>query len=121
MGVFTVMIFCLAYIVPSLAAWHWARRRRQKLRPEWRLAGVALAIGVISSVTLWVTVSIPWLLSFNGICGGWLGEATSCAFNQYALEVAFAAFAMLAVPASIGTLATLPVLFLMAFFFRRLR
>ena len=110
-----LLITILPIAAPLFFAWLFARRQRQKLKPGWKLAGIALAIGISSAIVLFAMLSGFWMLEFDGRCSAWLGEPTPCEFAQYVSETMFWAAFVLAIPAAMGTLACVIFLFLKAF------
>ena len=89
----------LLLIVPPIAALR-AIKRKDKKRAAWIYPVVAL---VGPFITCFVLVVLVWLPTYNGQCGGWLGETSLCSgFGQYATETMYWAAMSMAVPGFIG-------------------
>ena len=110
-----LLITILPIAAPLFFAWLFARRHRQKLKPGWKLAGIALAIGVTTQAVIYAILSGFWLLEYDGLCGGWLGETEPCSFGQYVGETMLWVMFALSISSVIGTLASVIFLFLKAF------
>ena len=94
-----VMIFWLLLLVPPITAFR-AIKRKDKKRAAWIYSVVALVGPFISCFVL---VVLMWLPTYNGQCGGWLGETSLCSgFGQYATETMYWAAMSMAIPGFIG-------------------
>lgn len=74
------------------------RRRRPTFSPWLRYALACLAPPLMVGLCL----LLMWLPTYQGQCGGWLGETSPCDFSQYVGEAVFWAAMSLAVPAVVS-------------------
>ena len=94
-----ILISGLLLLVPPIAVWRTINRKDKK-RAAWPYPVMAL---VGPFIACFILVVLVWLPTYNGQCGGWLGETSPCSgFGQYAIETMYWAAMSMAVPGFIG-------------------
>lgn len=108
----TFLIAALLVLTPPLAVWRTFSRPATKV--AWPRAAVSLLAPFMAGYGFVIAL---WLRSYQGQCGGWLGETSPCSFSQYASETLYWAAMSMAVPGLAGI--TLGVAILIFFLMRR--